>query len=124
MKSFFAAGALIALSAPAFAGPYANIENNAQWIGFDEFEVGITEVHAGYELQTGEDAAIYVQAGPAIIHAKDEDAVTEVSGKIGIVADLSTNVELYGEVVFITEDQAFELDTLALGTKVGGTFRF
>jgi hypothetical protein len=65
-----------------------------------------------------------VQAGPAFIHIEDEDTETEVSGKIGIVAEVSTNVELYGEVAFITEDQAFELDTLALGTKIGGTFRF
>ena len=124
MKSIFTAGALLALSAPAFAGPYVNIENNTQWIGIAEFEVGITEVHAGYELQPGEDVAIYIQAGPAFIHVEDVDTETEVSGKIGIVADISTNVELYGEVAFITEDQEFELDTLALGTKVGGTFRF
>ena len=124
MKSIFTAGALLALSAPAFAGPYANIENNTQWTGIAEFEVGLTEVHAGYELQAGEDVAIYVQAGPAFIHVEDVDTETEVSGKIGIVADISTNVELYGEVAFITEDQEFELDTLPLGTKVGGTFRF
>tara|TARA_R110002020_G_scaffold78417_1_gene197222 strand:+ start:401 stop:775 length:375 start_codon:yes stop_codon:yes gene_type:complete len=124
MKSIFVVAALSALSAPAFAGPYANVENNAQWIGIDEFQVGLTEIHAGYELQAGEDVAVYVQAGPAFIHIEDEDTETEVSGKIGIVADVSTNVELYGEVAFITEDQAFELDTLALGTKVGATYRF
>ena len=124
MKSFFAAGALLALSAPAFAGPYANIENNAQWIGIDEFQVGLTEVHVGYELQAGEDVVLYMQAGPAFIHIEDVDTETEVSGKIGIVAEVSNNVELYGEFAFITEDQEFELDTLALGTKIGGTFRF
>ena len=49
MKSIIAIAALSVLSAPAFAGPYANVENNAAWIGSD-FEVGVTEVHAGYEI--------------------------------------------------------------------------
>ena len=33
MKSIIAVAALSALSAPAFAGPYVNIENNAAWVG-------------------------------------------------------------------------------------------
>ena len=124
MKTIFAIAALSALSAPAFAGPYANVENNAQWIGVDEFEVGITEVHAGYEFEAGSDVLVYVQAGPAFIHVEDVDTETEVSGKFGIVADVSESFELYGEVAFLTEDQEFDMDTLSLGTKVGATYRF
>jgi hypothetical protein len=47
-----------------------------------------------------------------------------VSGKFGIVADVSESFELYGEVAFITEDQEFDVDTLGLGTKIGATYRF
>ena len=123
MKSIIAVAALSALSAPAFAGPYANVENNAGWVGND-FEGAVTEVHAGYEFEAGENATIYVQAGPAFVSIEDEDLETEVSGKLGVVADVSENFEVYGEVAFITADQELDVDTLSLGTKVGATFRF
>ena len=123
MKSIIAVAALSALSAPAFAAPYANVENNAGWVGND-FEGAVTEVHAGYEFEAGEDAIIYVQAGPAFVSIEDEDLSTEVSGKLGIAADVSENFEVYGEVAFITADQEFDVDTLGLGTKVGATYRF
>jgi hypothetical protein len=123
MKTILAVAALSALSAPAFAGPYANVENNAGWVGND-FEGAVTEVHAGYEFEAGEDAIIYVQAGPAFVSIEDEDLETEVSGKLGIAANVSENFEVYGEVAFITADQEFDVDTLSLGTKVGATYRF
>jgi len=123
MKSIIAAGALCALSAPAFAGPYANIENNAAWLGTD-LEVGITEVHAGYEVQAGEDVQLYIQAGPAFVYVEDVDTQTEVSGKVGISADLNQEFNVYGEVAFITSDQEFNTDDLALATKIGATYRF
>ena len=123
MKSIIAVAALSALSAPAFAGPYANVENNAGWVGND-FTGAVTEVHAGYEFEAGEDAIIYVQAGPAFIFIEDEEKQTEVSGKFGVIADVSESFEVYGEVAFITEDQEFDVDTLTLGTKVGATYRF
>ena len=123
MKSIIAVAALSALSAPAFAAPYANVENNAGWVGND-FTGAVTEVHAGYEFEAGEDAIIYVQAGPAFVSIEDEDLSTEVSGKLGVVADVSENFEVYGEVAFITADQEFDVDTLSLGTKVGATYRF
>jgi len=124
MKSIIAAGVIVgSLSAPAFAGPYANVENNASWIG-SEFEMGVTEVHAGYEIEAGEDVAIYVQAGPAFISIEDEDLETEISGYIGITADVSDSFELYGEVGFLTADQEFNTDTLSVSTEVGATYRF
>ena len=124
MKSILAAGVIVgSLSAPAFAGPYANVENNASWIG-SEFEMGVTEVHAGYEIEAGEDVAIYVQAGPAFISIEDEDLETEISGYIGITADVSNSFELYGEVGFLTADQEFNTDTLSVSTEVGATYRF
>tara|TARA_Y100000289_G_scaffold59601_1_gene65824 strand:+ start:245 stop:619 length:375 start_codon:yes stop_codon:yes gene_type:complete len=124
MKSIIAAGVIVgSLSAPAFAGPYANVENNAAWIG-SEFEIGVTEVHAGYEIEAGEDVAIYVQAGPAFISIEDEDLETEISGYIGITADVSDSFELYCEVGFLTADQEFDTDTLSVSTEVGATYRF
>jgi len=123
MKSIIAIAALSALSTPAFAGAYGNVENNAGWVGND-FEGAVTEVHAGYEFEAGEDVIIYVQAGPAFVSIEDEDLSTEVSGKLGVVADVSENFEVYGEVAFITADQEFDVDTLGLGTKVGATYRF
>jgi len=123
MKSIIAIAALSALSAPAFAGPYANVENNAGWVG-NQFEGAVTEVHAGYEFEAGEDATIYVQAGPAFLSIEDEDLSTEVSGKVGISAAVSESFEVYGEVAFITADQELDFDTLGLGTKVGATYRF
>ena len=123
MKSIIAVAALSALSAPAFAGPYANVENKAAWLG-NNFEGAVTEVHVGYEFEAGEDAIIYVQAGPAFVSIEDEDLSTEASGKIGIIADVSTNVEIYGEVAFLTADQEFDVDTLALATKAGLLYRF
>ena len=124
MKSILAAGVIVgSLSAPAFAGPYANVENNASWIG-SEFEIGVTEVHAGYEIEASEDVAIYVQAGPAFISIEDEDLETEISGYIGITADVSESFELYGEVGFLTADQEFDTDTLSVSTEIGATYRF
>ena len=124
MKSIIAAGVIVgSLSTPAFAGPYANVENNAAWIG-SEFEMGVTEVHAGYEIEAGEDVAIYLQAGPAFISIEDEDLETEISGYIGITADVSESFELYGEVGFLTADQEFDTDTLSVATEIGATYRF
>lgn len=123
MKSIITIAALSVLSAPAFAGPYANVENNAGWVGND-FEGAVTEVHAGYEFEASENVSLYVQAGPAFISIEDEELETEVSGKFGVIADVSESFELYAEVAFLTEDQEFDVDTLSLGTKIGATYRF
>ena len=119
MKTLIAAGALLAVSAPAHAGTYANIENNAAWTGGD-YDAAITEVHAGYEFDNG----IYIQGGPAFVSVDGEELQTEYSGKVGVVADVSENVEVYGEVSFITADQSFDTSELNVGTKVGLTYRF
>jgi len=121
MKSIFIAGLLLstACGSAVLAGPYANIENNAVWIGGDN-ESALTEVHAGYEFGSG----IYVQGGPAFVSVDGEELVTEYSGKIGISGDVSENLEVYGEVVFVTEDQTLDTEELNLGTKLGVTYCF
>tara|TARA_Y100000004_G_C8946090_1_gene426352 strand:+ start:1170 stop:1541 length:372 start_codon:yes stop_codon:yes gene_type:complete len=123
MKSIIAAGLLLGASAPAFAGPYANVENNAAWSGFDH-EAAVTEVHAGYEFQAGEDVAIYVQGGPAFIAVDGEELQTEYSGKVGIIADVSEKLNVYGELGLISDDREFDTKDLSLSTKVGVTYRF
>lgn len=123
MKSFIVSGLILgALSGTAaVARPYANVENNAGWTGGD-FVATITEVHVGYEFEAGEDVDIYVQAGPAFV-AKDGDPTqTEISGKVGVEADVTKNLALYGEVALVTEDQDF--NDIGLATKVGATLRF
>ena len=122
MKSIIAAGLLLGASAPAFAGPYANVETNAGWTGGD-YDVTVTEVHAGWEFEPSENATIYVQAGPAFISADGEDLETEISGKAGVSVDVTENTELYGEIAFISNDQSFE-DDVDLALKIGGTYRF
>lgn len=119
MKTILAAGALLAISSPAYAGGYGNIENNASWVGGD-YSTAVTEVHAGYEFENG----IYVQGGPAFVSVEGEDLETEYSGKVGVVADVSDNIEFYGEVGFITEDQSFDTSELNVATKAGVTYSF
>jgi len=119
MKTIIAAGILLSAAAPAVAGPYANIENNGSWKD-SEFGSGVTEVHAGYAFDNG----IYVQGGPAFVSTKGQDGSTEYSGKAGFGTDLTEDLNLYGEVSFITTDKEFSFDELNLGTKVGFTYKF
>ena len=122
MKSIIAAGFLLGASAPAFAGPYANVETNVAWTGGD-YDVTVTEVHGGWEFEPSETATIYVQAGPAFVSVDGEDLETEISGKAGVSVDITEQAEVYGEIAFITNDQSFE-DDVDLAVKVGGTYRF
>ena len=116
MKSIIAVAALSALSAPAFAGPYVNIENNAGWVG-GEFGASVTETHVGYNFEASENVDLYIQAGPAFVFIEDESMNTEISGKIGVNADVQENLALYAEVALLTEDAEF--DNLTVATEVG-----
>jgi len=119
MKTIITTGILLSLATPAVAGPYVNVENNASWLD-SEFGSGSTEVHAGYLFDNG----IYVQGGPAYLTVDGAENTTEYSGKVGFGTDLSEDLNLYGEVSFVTEDQEFTFDQLNLGTKVGVTYSF
>ena len=122
MKSIIAAGVLLGASAPAFAGPYANVESNSGWTGNDR-NATITEVHGGWEFEPSDNSTIYVQGGPAFVSVDDEDLRNEISGKAGVSVDITEKTEVYGEITFITNDRDFNND-LDLGVKVGGTYRF
>ena len=122
MKSIIAAGVLLGASAPAFAGPYANVESNSGWTGNDR-NATITEVHGGWEFEPSDNSTIYVQGGPAFVSVDDEDLRNEISGKAGVSVDITEQTEVYGEIAFITDDRDFNND-LDLAVKVGGTYRF
>ena len=121
IKSALAAvAALPVLGSAALAGPYVNIESNAGFTGTD-YDSAVTDLHVGYEGDLGDSAGYYVQAGPAIVSEDGEDRTTELSGKAGVGVDLSENLNLYGEVSFITIDGS---DDNGYGTKVGVKYTF
>ena len=123
MKALLLAGAASFLAAPAFAGPYVEIENNAGFTGSD-FEGSVTETHVGYESELGENAGWYVQAGPAFVSPDGEDTTTELSGKVGISADVTDHVGVYAEIAAQTQDEINFDEDLNIGTKVGIRYTF
>jgi hypothetical protein len=123
MKALFFAAAAGILAAPAaIAGPYVNAETNVGYTGND-FNGSVTDLHIGYEGDLGENAGYYVQAGPAIVAADGEENETEISGKAGLGIDVTDQVNVYGEVSFLTLDQDIS-DNLGLGVKAGVKYSF
>ena len=123
MKALLLAGAASFMAAPAFAGPYVNIENNAGFTGSD-FEGSVTETHVGYEADLGENSAWYVQAGPAFVSPDGDDTTTELSGKVGIGADVTDRINLYAEIAAQTQDEINFDEDLNIGTKIGVKYSF
>jgi outer membrane autotransporter protein len=123
MKALFLAGAASFLAAPAFAGPYVEIENNSGFTGSD-FEGAVTETHVGYEADLGENAGWYVQGGPAFVSPDAGETTTELSGKVGVGADLNENIGIYAEIAAQTQDEINFDEDLNIGTKVGIRYTF
>ena len=121
-KSTIAAAAAAVAFAPAaaLAGPYVNVETNAGWIG-EDYIGATTDLHVGYEGTFGEDVSYYVQAGPALVAVDGEDTETEFSGKAGLGIPVSDAIGVYGEVSFLTDDDA---DDLGVGGKLGVKYSF
>ena len=120
IKSAFAALAAAPLFAgAAMAGPYVNVEANAGWTG-DDYSGATTDVHVGYEGALGS-GSYYVQAGPAIVAVDGEDTETRFSGKVGVGVPVSDALGVYGEVSFLTADDA---DDLGVGGKLGLKYNF
>ena len=120
IKSFAAVAAVSALGASsAFAGPYVNIESNSGFVGSD-YSATTTDLHVGYEDGIGESGSYYIQAGPAIVAVDGVDTETEFSGKVGVGVDVSDNVNIYGEVAFLTDGD----EDNNYGTKVGVKYSF
>ena len=123
MKALFFAAAASILAAPAaIAGPYVNAETNVGYTGND-FNGSVTDLHIGYEGDLGENAGYYIQGGPAIVAADGEENETEISGKAGLGIDVTDQVNVYGEVSFLTLEQQLG-DDLGLGVKAGVKYSF
>ena len=119
-KSVFAATAALSMSAgAALAGPYVNIETNAGWVG-DDYTAATTDLHVGFEGEAGA-ASYYVQAGPAIVAVDGEETDTQFSGKAGVGVPVSDALGVYGELSFLTADDA---DDLGVGGKLGLKYNF
>ena len=123
-KSVFAATAALSMSAgAALAGPYVNVESNASQSG-DDYVGAVTDIHVGFGGDLGEDASWYVQGGPAILALDGAENETRYSGKVGVAADLTDSLGVYGELSAITATDDFEMDDLGVGGKLGATFSF
>ena len=96
-----------------------NVEANAGWTG-DDYTGATTDVHVGYEGSVGA-ASYYVQGGPAIVAVDGVDTETRFSGKAGVGVPVSDALGVYGEVSFLTADDA---DDLGVGGKLGVKYNF
>jgi hypothetical protein len=123
IKSVFAAAAALSMSAgAALAGPYVNVETNAGYTGSD-YDSSVTDFHVGYEGPIGNSANYYIQGGPALVAVDGESNQGEYSGKAGAGIDLGEQLNVYGEVSFLTDNQTFD-DDLGLGLKAGVKYTF
>ena len=124
MKSILLAGVAAAFAAPAaMAGPYVELENNASFLGSD-YEATTSELHIGYEGDLSDNTSYYAQIGPALVSVDGEDRTTELSGKAGLGVALSENLGAYGEISFMTQDEANMDEDLRVGTKLGLRYTF
>ena len=103
IKSFSCTlGALAFGASAAVAGPYANVEANAGWVGSD-YSGNVTDLHLGYEHSEGP-YSVYVQGGPAFVSVDGMDSEMEFSGKVGGSVQASEKVSVYAELAGITGD--------------------
>ena len=118
MKKLALALAASIASAPAMAGVYLNVESNASYTGND-YTSRTTDLHVGYEGDVG-DLGYYIQGGPALVNGDAVDGSTDFSGKLGGTVAASDKLDVYGEVSFITDEDADN----AYGTKLGVKYNF
>ena len=118
MKKIALALAASIASAPAMAGVYVNVESNASYTGTD-YTSRTTDFHVGYEGNVG-DLGYYIQGGPALVNGDAVDGSSEFSGKGGVTIAASEKFDVYGEVSFITDEDADN----AYGTKLGVKYNF
>jgi len=97
-----AAAALVFGASAAVAGPYANVEANAGWVGSD-YSGNVTDLHLGFEHSEGP-YSVYVQGGPAFVSVDGMDSEMEFSGKIGGSVAANSKVSVYAELAGITGD--------------------
>ncbi len=118
MKKITLALAASLFSAPVMAGPYVNVETNADYTGSD-YTSRATDLHIGYENNLG-DLAYYIQGGPAITATDGVDSESNLSGKFGGSISATDKLGFYGEVSFA---QVKDADN-TYGTKLGAKYSF
>ena len=118
MKKLALVLATTLVSTPAMAGPYVNVESNANYTGSD-YDSRATDLHIGYENNYG-DLAYYLQGGKTINAADGVDAESNFSGKVGASVSATEKLGLYGEVSF---SQVEDADN-NYGTKIGAKYSF
>ena len=118
MKKIALALAASIASTPAMAGPYVNVETNADYTGSD-YTSRATDLHIGYENELGS-LAYYVQGGKTINAADGVDSESNLSGKLGASVSATDKLGLYGEVSFAQVEDADN----TYGTKLGAKYSF
>ncbi len=114
MKILAILPAALFAAAPAFAGPFVNVEANAGFVGSEYGGSTVIDNHIGYEGDNW-----YIQGGPAVVLNDGADSDLEFSGKVGASAPLSDRLALYGELSVLTA----EADN-NYGTKAGLKYTF
>ena len=118
MKKLALVLATTLVSTPAMAGPYVNVETNADYTGSD-YTSRATDLHIGYENSLG-DLAYYIQGGKTINAADGVDSESNFSGKLGASVSATDKLGVYGEVSFAQVEDADNTN----GTKLGAKYRF
>ena len=118
MKKLSLAVAATLFSSPVLAGPYVNVESNANYTGSD-YKSRATDLHIGYENNLG-DLAYYIQGGKTINAVDGVDAESNVSGKLGGSVSATDKLGIYGEVSFAQVEDADN----TYGTKLGAKINF
>ena len=118
MKKFIALTAVSLCSSPVLAGPYVNVETNANYTGSD-YTSRATDLHIGYENNLG-DLAYYIQGGKTINAVDGIDSESNVSGKLGGSVSATDKLGFYGEVSFAQVEDADN----TYGTKLGAKYSF
>ena len=118
MKKISLAIAASLFSAPVMAGPYVNVESNANYTGSD-YESRSTDLHIGYENNLG-DLAYYIQGGKTINAVDGVDSESNFSGKLGGNISATDKLGFYGEVSFAQVEDADN----TYGTKLGAKYSF
>ena len=116
LKKVLTIAAASALSTPAFAGFYLNVENNGSYTG-KNFTGSGTDAHLGYEGGNGT-ASYYLQGGAFLSNPDGADSSTNFSGKVGGSVAASERVDVYGEFSIVTDT------TNSYGTKLGLKYKF
>ena len=115
MKKITLALAATLFSSPVLAGPYVNVETNANYTG-SNYESRSTDLHLGYENNLG-DFAYYVQGGKTINAADGVDSESNFSGKLGGSISATDKLGVYGEVSFSQVEDADNNYSTKLGAK-------